>query len=300
MPRTLISQRQNGSLNLDQSTTSATNADQITYWNSRAGETWAAMQKRIDAQIDPLGVAAIERLAPAHGEKTLDIGCGCGTTTLELARRVGASGHVAAVDISKPMLDVARRAAGEARVQNVTFLEADAQTYAFPPGSFDAVFSRFGVMFFSDPVAAFKNLHAALKPGSGRLAFVCWRKLSENPWMATPVKAAMQHLPPQPPPDPHAPGPFAFADAERVKGILTEAGFADVAVAPHDQKIELGMLEQAIEHCTRVGPLARLLTENPDAVDPVIDSLRETLRAFETNGVVRMDSGVWIVSARAA
>jgi SAM-dependent methyltransferase len=276
------------------------NADQITYWNSRAGETWAAMQKRIDAQIDPLGLAAIERLAPADGEKILDIGCGCGTTSFELARRVGASGHVTAVDISKPMLDVARGGAKEAQAANITFLEADAQTYPFQPASFDVLFSRFGVMFFIDPVAAFKNLLAALKPGSGRLAFVCWRKLAENPWMATPLKAAMRHLPPQPPPDPLAPGPFAFADAGRVRRILTEAGFADVAVTPHDQRIELGMLDQAIEHCTRVGPLARLLAENPDAVDPVKDTLRDTLREAEANGIVRMDAGVWIISARRA
>jgi SAM-dependent methyltransferase len=274
------------------------NADQITYWNSRAGETWAAMQKRIDAQIDPLGLTAIERLAAAPGEQILDVGCGCGTTSVELARRVGASGHVTAIDISRPMLDVARRGAKEAQVTNVTFLEVDAQTYPFRAGSFDALFSRFGIMFFSDSVAAFRNLLAALKPGSGRLAFVCWRKLADNPWMATPLEAAMQHLPPQPPPDPFAPGPFAFADAGRVRRILTEAGFADVAVTPHDQKIELGMLEQAVEHCTRVGPLARLLAENPDAVAPVRDTLRHTLLEYVREGIVRMDAGVWIVSAR--
>jgi SAM-dependent methyltransferase len=279
--------------------TASPNADQITYWNSRAGETWAAMQKRIDAQIEPLGLKALDELAVAEGERVLDVGCGCGTTTLEIARRVGASGDVTAVDISKPMLDVARRTADEAHLRNIAFIEADAQTYAFEPHSSDALFSRFGIMFFIDAVAAFKNLRAALKPGSGRLAFVCWRKLPENPWMATPLKAAMQHLPPQPPPDPLAPGPFAFADAERVKRILAQAGFIDAAVTPHDQKIELGMLEQAVEHCTRVGPLGRLLNENPDATDPVVETLRDTLRQFETDGIVRMDSGVWIVSARA-
>jgi SAM-dependent methyltransferase len=284
---------------LDQSSTAMANADQITYWNSRAGQTWAAMQKRIDAQIDPLGLTAIARLAPADGEKILDIGCGCGTTSLELVRRVGASGHVTAVDISKPMLNVARSGAKGAQAANITFLEADAQTYPFQPRSFDALFSRFGVMFFIDPVAAFKNLLAALRPGSGRLTFVCWRKLADNPWMATPLKAAMQHLPPQPPPDPLAPGPFAFADAERVGGILAEAGFADVVVTPHDQKIELGTLEQAVEHCTRVGPLARLLAENPDAVGLVKETLRTTLRGYEQEGIVQMDAGVWIVSARA-
>ena len=282
---------------MHQSTTSP-NADQITYWNTRAGETWAAMQKRIDAQVGPLGLKGIEQLALSEGESVLDIGCGCGATTFELARRVGAPGQVTAVDISKPMLDVARRAANEAHVRNVTFLEADAQTRAFTPGSFDALFSRFGVMFFSDPVAAFKNLLAALKPESGRLAFVCWRPLKENPWMATPLKAAMQHLPPQPPADPLAPGPFAFADAERVKGILIQAGFRDVAIMAHDQEVELGTLQDAAEHCTRVGPLARLLAENPEVVAPVKETLRSTLRDYENHGAVKMDAGVWIVSAR--
>lgn len=284
---------------MDQSSTAMPNAEQITYWNSRAGETWAAMQKRIDAQIDPLGLKALEKLALAQGEKVLDVGCGCGTTTLEIARRVGGSGQVAAVDISKPMLDVARRGAKEAQATNITFLEADAQTYPFQPASFDVLFSRFGIMFFIDPVVAFRNLLAALKPGSGRLAFVCWRKLAENPWMATPLQAAMRHLPPQPPPDALAPGPFAFAEAERVGGILAEAGFADVAVTPHDQKIEFGTLEQAVEHCTRVGPLARLLAENADAVGLVKETLRTTLRGYEPEGIVQMDAGVWIVSARA-
>jgi ubiquinone/menaquinone biosynthesis C-methylase UbiE len=283
---------------LDQSTTSP-NADQITYWNTRAGDTWAAMQKRIDAQVGPLGLQGIEQLAPRKGEKLVDIGCGCGTTTFELARRVGASGHVTAVDISKPMLNVARQSADHAGASNVAFLEADAQVHAFAPASFDALFSRFGVMFFGDPIAAFKNLVAALKPRSGRLTFVCWRPLKENPWMATPLKAAMQHLPPQPSADPLAPGPFAFADAERVKGILTQAGFREIAIMPHDQKVELGTLRDAAEHCTRVGPLARLLAENPEAVHSVKETLRSTLREYDVDGLVKMDAGVWIVSARA-
>jgi SAM-dependent methyltransferase len=283
---------------LDQSSTNQPNADQVTYWNATAGSTWAALQKRLDAQIGPLGDKALERLAPATGEHVLDVGCGCATTTLELARRVGPSGKVTAVDISQPMLEIARRSAQECRLDNVSFVQADAQTYPFDAGSYDAIFSRFGVMFFIDPVAAFKNLLAALKPGSGRLAFVCWRKLAENEWMATPLSAAMEHLPPQPRPDPHAPGPFAFADAERLKSILGQAGFADVAITPHDQKVELGMLDEAVEHSVRVGALSRLLNENPDAVDPVVETLRDTLREFAGDGIVRMGAGVWIVSAR--
>ncbi len=256
------------------------------------------MQKRLDAQIGTIGLKALDVLAPRAGERVIDIGCGCGTTSFEIARRVGASGHVCAIDISKPMLDVARRDAEDNRVGNVTFLEADAQNYRFESASYDALFSRFGVMFFSDPVAAFKNLLGALKPSSGRLAFVCWRPLKENPWMATPLKAAMQHLPPQPPADPLAPGPFAFADADRVKGILAEAGFSEIAAAPHDQKVEMGRIDDAVEHSTRVGPLARLLLEYPDAVAPVMATLRDTLAEHISNGVGHMDSAVWIFTAR--
>jgi SAM-dependent methyltransferase len=284
---------------LDQSTTSP-NADQITYWNARAGNTWASMQKRLDAQIGSIGLKAMDALALREGEHVIDIGCGCGTTSFEIARRVGASGRVEALDISRPMLEVARREAGHNHVHNVTFIEADAQTYAFEAAAHDALYSRFGVMFFSDPVAAFRNLLAALKPKSGRLAFVCWRPLKENPWMEIPLKAAMQHLPPQEAPDPLAPGPYAFADAERVKRILIEAGFVNVLAAPHDQKVSIGQLDEAVEHCTRVGPLGRLLLEYPDAVAAVTETLRRTLHDYETDGLVRMHAAVWIVSARRA
>lgn len=284
---------------MENGTNAAANADQITYWNARAGDTWVALQKRLDVQIGPLGEKALERLAPKAGESVLDVGCGCGHTTVELARRVAPSGKVIAIDISKPMLEVARQQAGLAHAKNIEFIEADAQTYPFDASSFDAVFSRFGVMFFVDPVAAFKNLFAALKPGSGRLGFVCWRKLAENEWMAAPMVAAMPLLPPQLRPDPIAPGPFAFADAERVKGILTEAGFGDISIVPHDQKVELGGLQDAVEHCARVGALSRLLNENPSAVDPVMETLRDTLQEFETDGAVKMGAGVWLVSARA-
>ncbi|GAC1338979.1 MAG: methyltransferase domain-containing protein [Beijerinckiaceae bacterium] len=282
------------------SDTASPNADQVTYWNATAGNTWAALQKRLDRQIGPLGEKAIEALAPKAGEKILDIGCGCGHTTRELARRVGAAGSITAIDISKPMFDVARREAAVAGISNITFLEADAQTHSFEPNSFDALFSRFGVMFFVDPVAAFKNLRTALKAGSGRLTFVFWRKLAENEWMAAPLAAAMPHLPPQPPPDPLAPGPFAFADPDRVKRILTEAGFVDIAINPHDQQVALGRLDEAVEQSVRVGALSRLLTENPEAVDAVMETLRETLSGFDSGEGVHMGAGVWIVTARRA
>ena len=136
----------------------AGNADQIDYWNASAGNTWATMSDRLDKMIGPVGKAAMAALAPGHGEKVIDIGCGCGQTTLELARRVGSGGQVLGVDISAPMLGVARERAAQERMEQVQFLEADAQVFAFEADAADAVFSRFGVMFFADPVAATPSL----------------------------------------------------------------------------------------------------------------------------------------------
>src|SRR5919202_367006 len=183
------------------------NTEQIEYWNGTAADTWVAQQERLDRQLDPLGRAALRVLAPRPGEHVLDVGCGSGQTTLQLADAVGPDGRVVGVDVSSQLLAAARR---RPRPANVAFEQADAQTYAFER-PFDAIYSRFGVMFFADPVAAFANLRRALKPG-GRMAFVCWREEAANPMMTVPMAAAAKHLPPLPPPaqDAHAPGPFAF------------------------------------------------------------------------------------------
>jgi len=198
----------------------SSNAAQIEYWNAIAGETWAQFQESLDRQIEPLGLAAMDVLGPGEGEHIIDIGCGCGQTSLTLAARVGPTGSVVGVDISKPMLDVALRRPRPATLQ-VTFRKLDAQTGDLGSGRFDAAFSRFGVMFFGDPVAAFANIRASLKLGC-RLAFVCWRPLSENLWMQAPLQAALPFIPPVAPSGPTAPGPFAFADAGRVRSMLAD------------------------------------------------------------------------------
>ncbi|MGL4543820.1 MAG: class I SAM-dependent methyltransferase, partial [Polymorphobacter sp.] len=237
------------------------NAEQIDYWNAKAGETWARFQEQLDRQIAPLGAAGIRALAPQPGERILDIGCGCGATTLALAAEVAPGGSVLGLDISQPMLDVARRRA--AGVANVAFREADAQTDDFGRGGFDAIFSRFGVMFFADPQAAFANIATKLAPG-GRLTFVCWRPLVENDWMRVPLAAALPLLPPLPPPDPLAPGPFAFADPDRVRALLTGAGWHSVNVEPWDADIGSGDLDATVDLTFRVGPLGMALREFPD------------------------------------
>ncbi len=278
---------------------SGANADQITYWNAVAGETWAAMQDDLDRQIEPLGERAMAALAPAPGERALDTGCGCGQTTMALARRVGPAGSVLGVDISRPMLEVARRRVAEAGLGQVKLIEADAQTHAFEAAAFDVAFSRFGVMFFADPTAAFGNIRKALRSG-GRLGFVCWRPLAQNPWMLVPIAAALKHFPePPPPPDPLAPGPFAFADPDRVRAILSGAGFAEVAIEPFDQMIGAGDLDQAVRVALRVGPLGALLREAPDKADAVVGSIREALAPHMTPEGVRLPSATWIVRARA-
>jgi SAM-dependent methyltransferase len=234
------------------------NAAQLAYWNESAGPTWADLQGPLDQQLAPLGRRAMAELALDGGLQVLDIGCGAGETTLALA---AAGAEATGVDISRPLLEVARRRAEGAA--GVRFLEADAQTWPFEAGSFDAVFSRFGVMFFADPPAAFANIRRALKPG-GRLAFVCWRTPFENPIMSLPMMAALPHIAtPTAPPQPGAPGPFAFADPERVREVLTAGGFTDIAITPHDQEIGPGDLETTVGLALQVGPLGALLRENP-------------------------------------
>lgn len=278
-------------------TEAAANTDQIAYWNDVHGKTWTEMSDLLDQELVDLGLAAMAALNPQRGERIVDVGCGCGQTSLALADRVGPDGAVTGVDISHPMLEEARRRARAAGVGQAQFVEADAQTYAFAPASLDAAFSRFGVMFFADPPAAFANIRKALKPG-GRLAFVCWRPLAENAWMLVPMTAALRHLPPPAPPQPGAPGPFAFADPERVRGILAKAGFADIAVEPLEMPLGGFGLEDALKMALRIGPLAALLRENPEAAPKAVDDIRAALAGRAKDGRVWLEGAVWIVTAR--
>jgi SAM-dependent methyltransferase len=275
---------------------SAANAAQVAYWNETAGRTWADFQDPIDRQIRPLGLAAMQRLAPAPGEQVVDVGGGCGDTSLELARRVGPEGGVLGLDISAPMLEVARSRAEAAGLRNLTFHEADAQTAALP-GDRDAVFSRFGVMFFADPEAAFANLRRSLRPG-GRLAFVCWRPLPENLWIHLPAEAAAGLVPPAPPPEPGTPGPFAFADPDRVRRILAEAGFTGIEISPHDEAIGGLDLEGTVGMSVWRGPLGAILRERPDLAPVLHDRVRTAVSPWLRGDAVYMPSATWLVSAR--
>ncbi len=284
-------------------TAASANAEMIRYWNEAAGPSWVAMQERLDAQLAALGTLVRERAGIASGERVLDVGCGCGGTTLELARAVGTGGRVVAVDISAPMLERARARADAAGLgARIDWQCADAQTARFADAAFDCVYSRFGVMFFEDPTAAFANLGRALRPG-GRLAFVCWQARERNPWMMAPALAAMQHVAFPPPPPPDAPGPFAFADAGRVREILAAAGFADVTHEAIDQPMPLGNggLDEALELFLAVGPVGHALREaqaGPEQRERVVAAVREALARFETPRGIEAPASAWIVTAR--
>ena len=180
------------------------NADQIKYWNAEAGAKWSDFNPQLDRMLAPLSAVVIDRAAPAAGDQVLDIGCGCGDTTMALAQRVAPDGAVTGVDISTPMLDVARRRVADLPV---TLFNADAETNDLGAARFDLAFSRFGVMFFQNPSAAFANLRRALRP-DGRLSFICWQAMERNPWMLLPVRAASAHIELPAPPEPGTPESF--------------------------------------------------------------------------------------------
>ena len=275
------------------------NTAQIEHWNGAAGDTWVRLQDRLDAQLAPLGRLGMERAAIREGWRINDIGCGTGQTSLDLARRVGPGGSVLAVDISRPMLALAERRRSEAGLANLRFEEGDAQFHPFAPGAADLVFSRFGVMFFADPVAAFGNLRAGLRRG-GRLVLVTWRKPQDNPWVSVPMAAAFQHIPRPVPPEPGAPGEFAFADRDRVETILRGAGFREIVIEAADTMVGGSSLDLTVDTSLNMGPVAAALREAPAGKrEMVAEAVREALAPFDGPEGVRLGAGVWLVLAMA-
>lgn len=281
------------------------NGEMHAYWNEGAGPVWVAHEERLDAQLAPIGARALDRATPRAGERVLDVGCGCGATTLDLAERVGTDGRVVAVDISRPMLERARaRAERAALADRIEFRLEDAQRASLEPAHYDLVFSRFGVMFFDDPVAAFANLRRALRPG-GRIAFACWQTRDRNPWMMAPALAAAKHVAFPPPPAPDAPGPFAFGDLDRVRGILDAAGFGAFEADAVNEPLRIGggSVEDALELMLAVGPVGAALREaKADEAQRarVMQAVREVLETFRTERGLEAPSGWWLVRARNA
>ena len=269
-------------------------AEQAAHWNGPGGQNWLKAQARLDHLMAGITRHALALANAQPGEAAIDVGCGPGTTTAALAAAVGPEGQVLGVDISRVLID----AAATRRLSNATFVVADAGSHPFEAASVDLIFSRFGVMFFADPVAAFANLRRALKP-SGRLAFVCWRSAQDNPWSRAPVQAAAPFLPPMPRPGPEEPGQFAFGDRARVERILTGAGFAGLAIEPLDVEIWMGRdPADVVANAGRFGPLARPLAEaDPAAAVQAKAAIIEAMAPHATNEGVSLPGACWLVSA---
>lgn len=276
------------------------NLDQIAYWNGAGGARWSEQQASQDILLAPVLEVLINRAGAKPGNRILDVGCGCGATTIALARLV-APGSVLGIDVSAPMLARARQRAPEHLP--LEFVLADATVYPFDPQSFDLLVSRFGVMFFAEPAVSFANLRRALRQ-DGRVAFACWREPTHNPWMILPLQAAYRHVPRLPENGPEDPGPFAFALEPRVREVLGKAGFSGIKLEPHDLMLDIAVgrgLERAVEGALQIGPASRALQDSPPEVrDAARSSIRDVLAPYARGQSVPIGASIWMVTAHAS
>jgi SAM-dependent methyltransferase len=234
-----------------------------------------------------------------RGERVLDVGCGCGATT-RAAASLAAPATVTGLDLSAAMLARASDDARSARLANVSFIQGDAQVHLLEPPSFDVVISRFGLMFFDDPVAAFTNLRQATQRG-GRLVFVCWQPMEANQWLLVPGAALAEHVPPPAPLSPDAPGMFALAVPDRLRGILTDAGWSELTVTPARTSMLVGgggTVDEAVQW-VRSGSMARSMLADADPLteQQALASVRSALVPYADSDGVRLDAAVWVVRA---
>jgi ubiquinone/menaquinone biosynthesis C-methylase UbiE len=270
-------------------------AEQAAYWKGPGGTMWLGAYDRIQRGIAEFSEIVLKAANAQPGERVLDIGCGTGGTTAELARAVGPDGRVLGVDISEPLVGAAH-AQGLA---NAAFEVGDATTYPFEAQSFDLVFSRFGVMFFADPVAAFRNIRRAMKP-TGRLVFLCWRTPPENPWAAVPMRAAQPFLPAMERPGPEDPGQYSFGDRARVERILGQAGFSSLSIEPVDLMLNQGKdVPSVMQQIGDFGPLARAFKNaEPEQIAKAKDAIAEALKPHATADGVKLAGACWLVRGR--
>ena len=278
---------------------SADNSEQIAEWNGALGQRWVAMQREIDRIVVPFGDAALKVAAPQPGERVIDIGCRCGDTSIEIARIVGEAGAVLGIDVSRPMLEVARSRGALTNWTHLSFRDGDASGAELPTNT-DLLFSRFGVMFFSQPSQAFSHLRKSLRTG-GRCVFACWRAPRDNAWAMAPLsaaRAAMGVIPTSA--DPDAPGPFSFADEERLRAILSGAGFGDIDVQRFDAAVSLGATPRsAAEGAVQIGPASRFVREvGVEHLPIILDAVERALAPLAApDGHVSLNGSTWIVSA---
>jgi SAM-dependent methyltransferase len=272
--------------------------EQAARWNGPAGHAWVEGQAVLDEMFRPFERRLVEAVSAMGAGHVLDVGCGTGATTLAVAREIGPEGRYVGIDIAEPVI-AAARARAEREGAPVSFVRADAQEHAFAPGTFDAVISRFGVMFFGDFVRAFANLRRAAKEGA-ELRFVVWRDPAENPFMTTAERAAAPLLPDLPVRRPDEPGQFAFADADRVRRMLAEGGWAGIDIRPID--VECAFPErELVPYFTRLGTVGLALPGTDERTRArVVDTVRAAFDPFVHGAEVRFTAACWMVGADAS
>ena len=266
------------------------------YWKQEGGQKWVDYIDTTEASLQTFSKILLDGAGIRQGETILDVGCGGGANSIEAAQRTGAEGSVIGINIPPPILSVASERG--ATIDNLNFVQGDAASTDLGKEVFDLIFSRFGVMFFSNPVAAFTKLGKALK-NDCRLVFMCWRSAEENPWMSAPAAAVFNIIPPTgPAPQPDQPGPFSFAMKDRVVSILSEAGLADISVEPIDSGMQLGSMEEAVAYFMKMGPAAATLADATDEQKSLAAAaMREALARYETESGVIAPAAVWLVKA---
>jgi SAM-dependent methyltransferase len=275
----------------------AENAAQADYWNANAGHKWTEHQEHQDQVLRPVSDRLIAAAKPKPSERVIDVGCGCGATTIQFAEHVGREGAVLGLDVSEPMLARARE---RARGLPITLALADATVHDLTSHDADLIVSRFGVMFFADPAKSFANLRRGLKPG-GRLVFACWREPKQNPWLILPLREAAKHTPPLPETNPEDPGPFAFASEARVRRLLTDAGFVDIDLEAQDLELDIAVgrgLETAVRAAMTIGPTSRMLDDQSEVVRAgAAADIRKVLAVHARGESVPLGAAIWIVTA---
>lgn len=270
--------------------------EQATLWNGVAGRAWVEAQDLTDRMLKPLEDLLVGTIPAGSGGRVLDVGCGTGSTTVAVAQRLGSKGQCTGVDISEPMLSAARQRAQREKLQ-ASFILADAQTYTFEPASYDLIVSRFGVMFFDDPVQAFANLRRAASEG-GALRFIAWRTPAENPFMTTAQRAAAPLFPELDAPKPDGPGQFAFGERSRIETILKNSGWAGIDIESIDVPCSFPERDLA-GFLTRLGPVGRILQDADESTRArVFAAVRPAFNPYIGGDEVRFSAACWMVSAQ--
>jgi len=282
-----------------------TNTDMHEFWSGHGGLKWLRFQEILKKGLSVFGQKAIIAASIDAGNRVLDIGCGCGDTTFDIARLVGKYGHVHGVDISNLILNEVSNS-GQCRdekryLHNLSFECADVQSHQFEPNIFDVAYSRFGVMFFSNPIAAFTNIRQTLQP-DGRLVFICWQSITTNQWVSLALDVVANHISLPPPSNTKEPDAFSFGDPKRVQKILEVAGFIDISIQNYETQFNIGAdIDEAVTFLTHMGPASCVIESlefSSATRGHIITDLFEAIAPYETEDGVNLGAATWIVTAR--